>query len=44
MYVYGKIRKIIPKLALLPLLIWGWLGDAMMLGKHPVPGGPTYLE
>ena len=22
----------------------GWSGGAMVLGKPPVPGGPTYLE
>ena len=23
---------------------WGWSGGAMVLGKLPVPGRPTYLE
>ena len=25
-------------------LPWGWSGGAMVLGKLPVPGRPTYLE
>ena len=28
----------------IPLCIWGWSGDAMVLGKLPVPGRPSYLE
>ena len=27
-----------------PLGRWGWSGGAMVLGKLPVPGRPTYLE
>ena len=23
---------------------WGWSGGAMVLGKLPMPGRPTYLE
>ena len=26
------------------LLVWGWLGGAMVLGKLPVPGRPTNLD
>ena len=26
------------------LKFWGWSGGAMVLGKLPVPGGPTYLD
>ena len=40
----GAIWKIISKLSLLLLLIWGWLGGAMVLGKLPVPGRPTILK
>ena len=26
------------------MFLWGWSGGAMVLGKLPVPGRPTYLE
>ena len=31
------------KIVVLPHLV-GWSGGAMVLGKLPVPGRPTYLE
>ena len=26
----------------IPIICWGWSGDAMVLGKLPVPGHPTF--
>ena len=42
----GQSTKIINpnSYVILTLTVGGWSGGAMVLGKLPVPGRPTYLE